>query len=37
LDEEMVRLIEHQQAYAAAARLVKFADEMLQELINLGR
>lgn len=37
IDEEMVRLIEHQQAYAAAARLVKVADEMLQELVNLGR
>jgi flagellar hook-associated protein 1 FlgK len=37
LDEEMVHLIEHQQAYAAAARLVKVADEMLAELVNLGR
>jgi flagellar hook-associated protein 1 FlgK len=37
LDEEMVLLIEHQQAYAAAARLVKVADEMLDELLNLGR
>jgi flagellar hook-associated protein 1 FlgK len=37
IDEEMVRLIEHQQAYAAAARLVQVADEMLRELINLGR
>jgi len=37
IDEEMVQLIEHQQAYAAAARLVGIADEMLRELINLGR
>ncbi|MGE3617561.1 MAG: flagellar hook-associated protein FlgK, partial [Gemmatimonadales bacterium] len=37
IDEEMVRLIEHQQAYVAAARLVQAADEMLRELINLGR
>ncbi len=37
IDEEMVRLIEHQQAYAAAARLVQAADEMLKELVNLGR
>jgi flagellar hook-associated protein 1 len=37
IDEEMVSLIEHQQAYTAAARLVKVADEMLQELVNLGR
>ncbi len=37
IDEEMVHLIEHQQAYAAAARLIQTADEMLRELINLGR
>ncbi len=37
IDEEMVALIQHQQAYAAAARLVQAADEMLRELINLGR
>ncbi|MHB1327623.1 MAG: flagellar hook-associated protein FlgK [Gemmatimonadales bacterium] len=37
IDEEMVALIQHQQAYAAAARLVQVADEMLRELINLGR
>lgn len=37
IDEEMVHLIEHQQAYAAAARLIQAADEMLRELINLGR
>lgn len=37
IDEEMVRLIEHQQAYTAAARLVRIADEMLRELVNIGR
>ena len=37
IDEEMVKLIEYQQAYTAAARLVKVADDMLKELINLGR
>ena len=37
VDEEMVKLIEHQQAYAAAARLVQVADDMLKELVNLGR
>ena len=37
IDEELVRLIEHQQAYSAAARLVQVADEMLKELVNLGR
>jgi flagellar hook-associated protein 1 FlgK len=35
--EEMVRLIEHQQAYVAAARLIQVADDMLKELVNLGR
>ncbi len=37
IDEEMIHLIAHQQAYAAAGRLIRVADEMLQELINLGR
>ncbi len=37
IDEEMVRLIEHQHAYSAAARLIQVADDMLRELINLGR
>jgi flagellar hook-associated protein 1 FlgK len=36
-DEELVGLIKHQQAYAAAARLVKVVDEMAQTLIDLGR
>lgn len=36
-DEELVALIKHQQAFAAAARLVTVADEMSQTLINLGR
>jgi flagellar hook-associated protein 1 FlgK len=35
VDEEMVTLIGQQQAYAAAARLVKAADELMRELINL--
>jgi flagellar hook-associated protein 1 FlgK len=37
IDEEMTRLILHQQAYAAAARLVQVADEMMRELVELGR
>ena len=37
IDEEMVHLIEHQQAYSAAARLIQVADDMLKELISLGR
>ncbi len=37
IDEEMIQLIAHQQAYSAAGRLIRVADEMLQELVNLGR
>jgi len=36
-DEELVLLIKHQQAYAAAARLVTVADEMSRILVELGR
>ena len=36
-DEELVALIKHQQAYAAAARLVSVVDEMSKTLIDLGR
>lgn len=35
-DEELVALIKHQQAYAAAARLVSVVDEMAKTLISLG-
>lgn len=35
IDEEMVNLIMHQQAYTAAARLVTVADEMLQEVLRM--
>lgn len=35
IDEEMVALIQHQQAFAAAARLVTVADEMLSELLRM--
>jgi flagellar hook-associated protein 1 len=34
-DEEMVALIQQQQAFAAAARLVSVADEVLQEVLRL--
>jgi flagellar hook-associated protein 1 FlgK len=34
-DEELVRLIQFQSAYAAAARVVTTADEMLQSLLNM--
>jgi flagellar hook-associated protein 1 FlgK len=35
VDEEMVMLIAQQQAYAAAARLVQTADEMVQTLLQM--
>ena len=35
LDEEMVNLINHQQAYAAATRLVSAADEMIREVLRI--
>ncbi len=35
VDEEMVALITHQQAYAAAARMVSVADEMLDEILRM--
>jgi flagellar hook-associated protein 1 FlgK len=35
VDEEMVSLISHQQAYAAAARMVTVADEMIRELLQM--
>jgi flagellar hook-associated protein 1 FlgK len=34
-DEEMIALIQQQQAFAAAARLVNVADEVLQEVLRL--
>lgn len=37
IDEEMVSLIRYQNAYAAAARLVSVADEMLQTVIGMAR
>jgi flagellar hook-associated protein 1 FlgK len=36
-DEELIALMKHQQAYSAAARLIKVADEMTQELLSLVR
>lgn len=35
IDEEMVRLIAQQQAFAAAARLVTVADEMMQSVLQM--
>ncbi|MCA9494294.1 MAG: flagellar hook-associated protein FlgK [Myxococcales bacterium] len=37
LDEEAVNLIQFQTAYAAAAKVVVAADEMLQTLLSIGR
>ncbi len=36
IDEEMVSLITHQQAYAAAARVVNVASQVLDDLIKMG-
>lgn len=35
IDEEMISIIMHQQAFAAAARLVSVADEMIQEVLRM--
>lgn len=35
VDEEMVNLIGQQEAYAAAARIIQVADEMIQDLLRL--
>ena len=35
LDEEMIKLMEYQHAFAAASKLVKTADEMLNTIIGM--
>lgn len=35
-DEELIRVMQHQQAYAAAARLVNVVDEMMQTLLQIA-
>lgn len=35
VDEELVRLLAHQQAYQAASKLITTSDEMLQTLLNM--
>ncbi len=35
IDEEMINIIVSQQAYAAAARLVTVADEMMQDILGM--
>jgi flagellar hook-associated protein FlgK len=35
IDEELTRLMQQQQAYAAATRLVKAADEMAQAVLGM--
>jgi flagellar hook-associated protein 1 len=35
IDEEMIQLIRHQQAYTAAARLVNTADEMMKTILQM--
>ena len=34
LDEEMIKLMEYQNAYSAASKLLTVVDEMMQTLIN---
>ncbi len=36
LDEEMTRLVQVQQAYDAAARIISTVDEMMQTVLSLG-
>jgi len=36
-DEELMRLMRHQQAYAAAAKIVQTVDEMMTTLLNIKR
>lgn len=36
-DEELMRLMRHQQAYAAAARIIQTVDEMMDTLLSLKR
>ena len=35
IDEELTLMLRHQQAYTAASRLVKAADEMAQTILNM--
>lgn len=35
IDEELMLLMRHQQAYTAATKLVTAADEMLQSILNM--
>ena len=37
LDEEMTKLLQFRQAYAAAARVIQTADELMQEVVSLKR
>ncbi|MCA9609519.1 MAG: flagellar hook-associated protein FlgK [Myxococcales bacterium] len=37
VDEEMVALAQYQRGYQASLRVIEAADQMLQELVNLGR
>jgi flagellar hook-associated protein 1 len=36
-DEELIRVMQHQQAYTAAARLVTVVDEMIQTVLDMKR
>ena len=36
-DDEMISLMRYQRAYQASLRVIETADQMMQELLNLGR
>jgi flagellar hook-associated protein 1 FlgK len=36
-DDEMISLMRYQRAYQASLRVVETADQMMQELLRLGR
>ena len=36
LDEEMTQLIQYEQAYEAAARMITTVDELMQTILSLG-
>ena len=36
-DEELIRVMQHQQAYVAATRVVTAVDEMLRDLLGMVR
>ena len=37
IDEEMINMVQYQQAYNAAAKVITVADEMMETLVNMVR